>query len=107
SVSFTSANTSDSPPRSPSTLYGPTCSASQARASARKAASSGVSSKSIRASVRRRVTGMRTIKGIEELKQLAGQQLGSGDWHEVTQEQINQFADATGDHQWIHTDVER
>jgi len=50
---------------------------------------------------------MRTIKGIEELKQLAGQQLGSGDWHEVTQEQINQFADATGDHQWIHTDVER
>ena len=50
---------------------------------------------------------MRTIKGIEELKQLAGQELGSGDWHEVTQEQINQFADATGDHQWIHTDVER
>ena len=50
---------------------------------------------------------MRTIKGIEELKQLAGQELGSGDWHEVTQEQINQFAEATGDHQWIHTDVER
>ena len=50
---------------------------------------------------------MRTIKGIEELKKLAGQDLGTGDWHEVTQEQINQFADATGDHQWIHTDVER
>ena len=47
------------------------------------------------------------IKGIEELKKLAGQDLGTGDWHEVTQEQINQFADATGDHQWIHTDVER
>jgi len=36
-----------------------------------------------------------------------GQQLGVSDWFEVTQERINQFADATGDHQWIHVDTER
>src|SRR3712207_8742984 len=33
--------------------------------------------------------------------------LGTSDWHEVTQEAINDFADVTGDHQWIHVDVER
>jgi acyl dehydratase len=47
------------------------------------------------------------IKGIEGLKAKAGEHLGYSDWHEVTQEQINLFADATGDHQWIHVDVER
>ncbi|AKL72838.1 acyl dehydratase [Actinobacteria bacterium IMCC26256] len=36
-----------------------------------------------------------------------GQELGISDWHTVTQEQINLFADATGDHQWIHVDVEK
>jgi acyl dehydratase len=36
-----------------------------------------------------------------------GQELGVSDWHTVTQEQINLFADATGDHQWIHVDVEK
>jgi len=36
-----------------------------------------------------------------------GQQLGISEWHTVTQEQINLFADATGDHQWIHVDVEK
>src|SRR5918993_232502 len=36
-----------------------------------------------------------------------GHALGSSDWHEVTQEHVNQFAEATGDHQWIHVDVER
>jgi acyl dehydratase len=36
-----------------------------------------------------------------------GLELGPGEWIEVTQEQVNQFADATGDHQWIHVDVER
>ena len=36
-----------------------------------------------------------------------GEHLGYSDWHEITQEQVNKFADATGDHQWIHVDVER
>jgi acyl dehydratase len=36
-----------------------------------------------------------------------GQEVGVSDWYEVTQDQINKFADATGDHQWIHVDVER
>ena len=47
------------------------------------------------------------IKGIEELKTKQGEHLGYSDWHEVTQEQVNQFAEATGDHQWIHVDPER
>ena len=48
-----------------------------------------------------------TIQGIEGAKALAGQELGTSGWSEVTQEQVNTFADATGDHQWIHVDVER
>ena len=47
------------------------------------------------------------IDGIAGLKERVGQHLGHSDWHEVTQEQVNLFADATGDHQWIHVDVER
>jgi acyl dehydratase len=50
---------------------------------------------------------MRTINGLEELRALEGQELGTSDWFEVTQEDINTFADVTGDHQWIHVDVER
>jgi len=50
---------------------------------------------------------MRTINGIEGLKALAGQELGVSDWHPVTQQEVNLFADATHDHQWIHVDVER
>ena len=38
---------------------------------------------------------------------LVGQEVGVSDWVEVTQERVNQFAEATGDHQWIHVDVER
>jgi acyl dehydratase len=49
----------------------------------------------------------RVIHGIDELKKLAGQDLGATEWHTITQELINRFADATGDHQWIHIDVER
>ena len=49
----------------------------------------------------------RTTTTIAELPGLAGQQLGTSDWFEVTQERVNTFADATGDHQWIHVDVER
>src|ERR1700749_1237778 len=38
---------------------------------------------------------------------LVGQETGVSDWVEITQDRVNQFADATGDHQWIHVDVER
>lgn len=50
---------------------------------------------------------IRVIEGIEELKSLIGQEVGVSDWVEVTQSRINDFADATEDHQWIHIDVER
>lgn len=46
---------------------------------------------------------MRIINGIAELKTLVGQELGVSDWQAVPQSQINAFAEATGDHQWIHT----
>src|SRR5256885_17134564 len=42
-----------------------------------------------------------------EMQKYVGQEIGVSDWVEVTQDRINQFADATGDHQWIHVDVER
>jgi acyl dehydratase len=48
-----------------------------------------------------------TIDGIEQLRAKVGEHLGYSEWHEVTQEQVNLFADATGDHQWIHVDIER
>ena len=47
------------------------------------------------------------IDGIDGLKAKVGEHLGYSDYVEITQEQVNQFADATGDHQWIHVDVER
>ena len=50
---------------------------------------------------------MITVNGIDELKGLAGQDLGHSEWLEITQERVNTFADATGDHQWIHVDVEK
>lgn len=49
----------------------------------------------------------REINSIEELRSLVGQEVATGDWFEVSQERINQFAEATGDHQWIHLDTER
>jgi len=49
----------------------------------------------------------REITSLEELRSLVGQEVAVGDWLEVTQDRINQFADATGDHQWIHIDAER
>jgi len=49
----------------------------------------------------------RIINGLEGLRSLVGQEAGVSDWLPVTQEMINQFADLTGDHQWIHVDVER
>ena len=50
---------------------------------------------------------MLTITGIDELKAKVGEELGVSDWHEVTQEEIDAFADATGDDQWIHVDPDR
>jgi acyl dehydratase len=50
---------------------------------------------------------MRTITGLAELKQAEGEELGVSGWHEVTQKDIDAFAEATGDHQWIHVDPER
>jgi len=50
---------------------------------------------------------MLTIDGIEDLKTKVGEELGVSDWHDVTQERVNAFADATGDHQFIHVDPER
>jgi acyl dehydratase len=49
----------------------------------------------------------RTIEGIEGLRALVGQEIGVSAWREIDQDLINRFADATGDHQWIHIDVER
>jgi acyl dehydratase len=47
---------------------------------------------------------MRVFNGVDELAEAVGTHLGYSDWHVVTQEQIDAFADATGDHQWIHVD---
>lgn len=47
------------------------------------------------------------INGNADLRNFIGRDLPPGDWVEVTQEMINKFAEATGDHQWIHVDVER
>jgi acyl dehydratase len=49
----------------------------------------------------------RTVEGVEGVQNMVGQQLGSSEWVEITQEQVDRFADATGDHQWIHVDPER
>lgn len=49
----------------------------------------------------------RVIEGVEELKQLVGQEVNVGDWFAVSQSRIDQFADATEDHQWIHIDPKR
>jgi acyl dehydratase len=54
------------------------------------------------------IAGMTTIvQGIAGLRENVGQHLGYSDHVEVTQERVNLFAEATGDHQWIHVDVER
>ena len=50
---------------------------------------------------------MKTLQTLAELSSLAGQEVAVSDWITVTQEQVNQFAQATGDHQWIHVDVEK
>ena len=50
---------------------------------------------------------MTTVDAPAELLELSGADLGTTDWSTVTQDQVDLFADATGDHQWIHVDVER
>jgi len=50
---------------------------------------------------------MRTVNGLEELKALVGQEIGSSEWMKIDQQRINDFADATLDHQWIHIDKEK
>jgi acyl dehydratase len=50
---------------------------------------------------------MRTITGLDDLRNAEGEALGTSEWHEVTQADIDAFADVTGDHQWIHVDPER
>jgi acyl dehydratase len=50
---------------------------------------------------------MREIASLAELKALVGQEVAVSDWVQISQERINQFAEATGDYQWIHLDVER
>jgi acyl dehydratase len=47
------------------------------------------------------------VEGVEGVKELLGKQVGPSDWREVTQDDIDTFADLSGDHQWIHVDVER
>lgn len=49
----------------------------------------------------------RLLSGADELKAAVGQHLGYSEYIDITQDRVNQFADATGDHQWIHVDVER
>jgi acyl dehydratase len=50
---------------------------------------------------------VRTFSSLAEFAAATGEHLGYSNWHEVTQEQVNAFADATGDHQWIHIDPDR
>jgi len=49
----------------------------------------------------------RVVTSVAELKELIGQEIGVSEWLEITQERVNEFADATGDQQYIHVDPER
>jgi acyl dehydratase len=55
----------------------------------------------------RKADSRRTFGGLQEFIAAKGETLGHSDWHEITQGQIDAFADVTGDHQWIHVDRER
>ena len=50
---------------------------------------------------------MRVLDDLDQLAGMTGEDLGTSDWLLIDQERVNAFADATGDHQWIHVDVER
>jgi acyl dehydratase len=53
------------------------------------------------------VAEARVLRGVDEVKAAQGEHLGHSDWLEITQERVDTFAEATGDFQWIHVDVER
>jgi acyl dehydratase len=50
---------------------------------------------------------MRILDDLDALAGIAGEELGLSEWLEIDQERVDRFADATGDHQWIHVDAER
>lgn len=50
---------------------------------------------------------MTVIEGVEGLRTHVGEELGVSGWHLITQEEVDRFADVTGDHQWIHVDADR
>lgn len=50
---------------------------------------------------------MKVIRSVDEAHSLVGQELGVSEWMTIDQQRVNDFADVTGDHQWIHVDVER
>ena len=50
---------------------------------------------------------MRTFSTFEEIESAVGEEIGVSDWVQIDQERVNAFADATGDHQWIHVDLEK
>ncbi len=50
---------------------------------------------------------MKTVNGVDEIRDMIGETVGPSDWREVTQDDVNQFAELSGDDQWIHVDVER
>lgn len=50
---------------------------------------------------------MRVFNSLDEVAAASGEELGTSDWLTIDQDRVNQFADATGDHQWIHVDVDR
>jgi len=54
-----------------------------------------------------RTMAQTVLDGLDEVKAAVGRDLGTCDWMEITQERVDQFAEATGDHQWIHVDPER
>jgi acyl dehydratase len=54
-----------------------------------------------------KVMAVRVFQTLAEVVSCAGQEVAVSDWITITQQQVNQFAEATGDHQWIHVDVER
>ena len=54
-----------------------------------------------------RGTGLKVIRSIEDAKALEGEEVGLSDWIVIDQHRIDQFAEATADHQWIHVDTER
>jgi acyl dehydratase len=50
---------------------------------------------------------MRVFTTFDEIEAAAGEEIGTSDWVQITQQRVDRFADATGDHQWIHVDVEK